>query len=719
MRKLLHLVISIAVSGVLLAAVVVALVPPTRGFVDSTSFDPEEVDLAALDNFAVRSQVFAADGSLLGTFAGPENREPVPLARVPQPVIDSILAVEDADFYHHGGINLRALTRALIQNLSSGGIEQGGSTITQQLVKNALVGSDRDLHRKSVEAAYAIRLERRLSKDEILEKYLNTIYFGSGAYGVQAAAETYWGVDVESLGYAEGALLAAIIANPTSYDPTLHPQEALRRRKMALDRLFELGFIDSDELTRYASEPLPVRRCNENEPNRPISCGDFEATPDDDYFVEAVKQQLLNDPRLGATREDRLNTVFGGGLKIYTTLDPRMQQAAQVAHDSVPPQNSLGVTSVIVSIDSMTGAVRALVGGPGFENYKFDVATHQPGRQTGSSFKVFVLLTALEQGNIPSDTIAGGGSFPNPGGTPNPYKIGGSGGTLTSVTTASSNGAFVRLGQVVGLNNVILMARKLGISSDLDPGVMSMPLGTALTTPLEMASAYSAIPNNGIYSPAFMVTKVEDRNERVLIEHEEVSHRAFSERTACMATSILEQNVKYGTGTRARLKNQSAAGKTGTTEDNNDAWFVGFTPYLTTAVWMGNPDQNVSMRNLGGVENFGGTYPAMIWQQFNETVHEGLEPIAFPTCPKVNRYARRVTGLGSKSANPGYSDQSTTTTTKPKSDKDEDDKPEGTTTTTAAAPEPEPVPESTSTSTAVVTTTLPPSGSGTGSGNPP
>ncbi len=714
-RKFFQLVLTIVVSGALLAGVAVALTPSMRELGTAASLEPEEIDLAALDGFAVRSQVFASDGSLLATLHGPENRQPVPLARVPKPVIDAILAMEDADFYHHGGVNLRAIGRALLSNISSGEIEQGGSTITQQLVKNALVGSDRDLQRKSREAAYAIRLERRLSKDEILEKYLNTVYFGSGAYGVQAAAETYWGVDIENLGYAEGAMLAGIISNPVSNDPTLHPEAAKKRRKVALDRLFQLGHITEDEAVELSNTALPVRRCDKDLPNRPLSCGDVEMPPEDSYFVEAVKQQLLADARLGATPEERVNAVFGGGLRIYTTLDPAMQQAAQEAHDTVPPPNDLGVTSAIVSVDSRSGAVRALVGGPGFQTYKFDVATHQPGRQTGSSFKVFVLLTALEQGNYPFDTIAGGGSFPNPGGTPNPYRIGGSGGTLTSVTTASSNGAFVRMGQVVGLENVIVMARKLGVSSDLNPGIMSMPLGTALTTPLEMASAYTAIPNGGMYEPAYMVDRVESRKGYILMEHESAAMRAFSDRTACLATEILEANVKYGTGTKARLKKQAAAGKTGTTEENNDAWFVGFTPYLTTAVWMGNPDQNVSMRNLGGVENFGGTYPAMIWNRFNEAAHANLEPVAMPKCEKATRYARKVTGQGEPSANQGYTNKSTTTTTKPKpkkdseddDDKDSDDKPASTTTTSVTPPS-EP-------STTTTVTTLP---GGGGSGTP-
>jgi membrane peptidoglycan carboxypeptidase len=672
LRRALLFVVVIAVCGALLAGTVLALTPQVDRLADSATSVPEAVDLDALDAYAIRSQVFAADGSLLGTLHGPENREPVTLDQVPRPVIDAVLAVEDADFHLHPGVNVRAMTRALFENVSAGAVEQGGSTITQQLVKNALLTSDRDLDRKTTEIAYALRVERELTKDEILGTYLNTVYFGAGAYGVQAAAETYWGKDVRELGWPEAAMLAAVIRNPVAYDPTLNPVDAAARRTLVFDRLVLEGLLTAEEAGDHDDAPLPVRRCGEAGVAPSPSCGDAALPPPDDYFVEAVKQQLLDDPRLGATRDDRVNALFSGGLRIHTTLSPPNQAAAEEAHARGVPPNDEGITSALVALDTATGAVRALVGGPGFDAFRYDIATHEPGRQTGSTFKTLVLLTALEQGNLPFDTIRGGGSFPNPAGYPNPYVVSGRSGTLAGVTTASSNGAFVRLGQVIGLESVADLAGRLGITSDLDPSVMSMPLGTFETTPIEMAAAYRAIANDGAYERWSMVERVEDREGRVLIEHSPSPRQVFSAQTACRATEILAQNVRSGTGTRARLRKQPAAGKTGTTEEHHDAWFVGYTPYLTTAVWMGNPERQVEMENLGGIANFGGTYPAMMWQSFNAAVHTDLDPRPFPTCVRPDRYSRNVRGLGDDALNGSRTDRydgttrrsrSTTTTT--------------------------------------------------------
>jgi penicillin-binding protein 1A len=652
-RPLLGLVATVAAAGALLAGTVVAIGPFAGEITEATSNVPEEIDLAALDDFAIRSHVYGSDGSLLTTLHGPENREPVPLSRVPQPVIDAVLAVEDADFYEHNGVNFRAMARAFFENVQAGGIAQGGSTVTQQLVKNALLSAERELERKKKEIPLALRLERELSKEEILESYLNTVYFGSGAYGVQAAAETYWGRDVADLGYAEGALLASLIANPVGHDPTLYPDRAYEQRRLALERLVSLGTISREQASEYRGAPLPVRRCAADETS-PLTCGDADVAAPDDYFVEEVKQQLLDDPRLGATRDERITTLFSGGLHIHTTLDPAAQWAAEVTAATVPPPNDRGVTSALVSLDNRSGAVRALVGGPGYDTYKYDVVTHEPGRQTGSAFKTVVVLTALEQGNFPFDRIQGGGSFACPLCEEDPYRISGAGGTLASVTAGSSNGAFVRMGQVVGLDNVVEMARRLGLANDqMDPNALSMPLGTFDMTPLEMATAYAAIANDGLRVEPYMVERVEDREGNTIIEHEGASpRRVFSEATACYATEILGEVVRSGTGTRARLTEMPSAGKTGTTDRNADAWFIGFTPYLTTAVWMGNPDTNtVSMDNIGGVRNYGGTFPAMIWRGFNQSVHHGLEPTPFPRCEAPDRSARNLYGEGNNFLN--------------------------------------------------------------------
>ncbi len=285
-----------------------------------------------------------------------------------------------------------------------------------------------------------------------------------------------------------------------------------------------------------------------------------------------------------------------------------------------------------MAIEPYSGAVRAMMGGPGFESHKYNLATHYPGRQTGSSFKTFVLLTALENGYVPNDRIAGGGEFANPGGTPNPYEISGSGGTLRSITLASSNGAYVRLGQIVGLDRVVATARRAGITVPLDPGVISMPLGVFDVPPFEMAAAYAPIAYGGIRQEPYFVQRIEDSQGNLVLENEPNTTRAFSRQTACLATEILEGNTTGGTGTAARIANQTVAGKTGTTEDFSDAWFVGFSPYLVTAVWMGAPAERVPMSNVGGIRVMGGTYPARIFRAFMEPYHAEREPIAFPEC---------------------------------------------------------------------------------------
>ena len=680
MNKFAQFVATIVAGGFVVAVAFAILVPSIATTVSAFEGGDGAIDVAEFRDYAVRSQVFAADGSLLDTLHGVENRDPVSLDQMPDTIKESVLAVEDAEFYQHAGINLRGLVRALVENVQAGKVDQGGSTITQQLVKKALLSDERVLNRKTKEAALAIRLEGQLSKDEILELYLNTVYFGSGAYGVQAASETYWGKNVSELTYADSALLASMISNPVQYDPILHPQNAKEQRRIALDRMVANGVITRAQADEFNGSPLPTGKCTGVSGPRPADCGQIVQPPAQSYFVEEVKQQLLADPRLGSTYEERYQQVFGGGLKIHTTLDPIAQNAAQEAHDNTFPDyvkseaDSKGITTAMVSVDNATGAVRALVGGPGFENFKYDIATHEPGRQTGSTFKTFVILTALEQGVQPDDLVGGGGSWPNKGGTPDPYVITGGGGTLQSVTSASSNGAFVRLGQTVGLDNVVNMAQRLGVTSQFDPRSKSMPLGVFDVTPLEMASGYSSIPNGGVREPSYFIDRVEDRTGKVLIEHSASPTRATSVQTSCLATQILANNVASGTGTNAQLQGMSAAGKTGTTESNTNTWFVGFTPYMTTAVWMGIPAEGTKpMGNLGGREQFGGLWPATIWHNFNQAWVDrtGKKNIDWPTCSQLPRAGQPASG-----ANDPYGllnggdvlvapEDATTTTTRP------------------------------------------------------
>ncbi len=653
MNKLVQFGAAIVAGALTVAMATIVAVPSIAMIASSAEGGDGAIDIGSFQDYAVRSQVFASDGSLLATLHGVENRDPVALADVPDTVRLAVLSVEDAEFYQHGGVNVRSLIRATLKNVEAGGVDQGGSTITQQLVKKALLSDDRVLNRKTKEAALAIRLEGQLSKDEILELYLNTIYFGSGAYGVQAAAETYWGKNVQELSWAEGALLASLISNPVAFDPVIHPETSRERRHAALGRMVANDVITQAQADEADQVPLPTGRCTETEGPRPVECGTIVQPAPDSYFVEEVKEQLLADPTLGATYDERYRAVFGGGLQIHTTLDPVAQLAAQIAHDTTFPDavkagaDAQGITTAMVSVESSTGAVRALVGGPGFSDFKYDIATHEPGRQTGSTFKTFVLLTALEQGILPDDIVAGGGSWPNKGGTPDPYVITGTGGTLMSVTAASSNGAFVRLGQTVGIENVINTANRLGVTSQFNAGSKATPLGVFDVTPLEMASAYAAIPNGGIHETSYFIDRVEDRTGAVVIDHSPNPTRAVTARTACLATEILENNVLSGTGTNAQLGEQPAAGKTGTTEGNSNTWFVGYTPYLTTAVWMGIPAEGTkSMGNLAGQEQFGGLWPATIWKNFNRSwLDAQKKPVAnFPTCAPATRVGQPAAG---------------------------------------------------------------------------
>ncbi|MCB1006443.1 MAG: transglycosylase domain-containing protein, partial [Acidimicrobiales bacterium] len=535
--------------------------------------------------------------------------------------------VEDENFYDHGPVDLRSTVRALFENVSAGDVEQGGSTITQQLVKISLLSPEQSLNRKLREAVLAVQLERELTKDQILRRYLNSVYFGGGAYGVQAAAELYFDKDVGDLGWGEAAMLASLIQNPVGYDPVLRPDQARERRRVALQRLVETGNLTQAEADFYDLAPLPTVR-NQALPSA------------NDYFIEEVKQRLLDDPNLGATEEERYNAVFRGGLRIYTTYSPQAQYYALLARNSRIPENGGRFTAALASVEAGTGAVRALVGGPGFDNYKYNLAT-QGMRQPGSSFKMIVLMAALENGIVPDDNVDGSGpcSFANPGGAPDPYVAtnfgGGRGGrgTITSLTTSSSNCGYLRLGQVVGLDKVVETARRLGITTPLNPNALSMPIGAFEVHPIEMAGMAAAIANRGRYNEPYFIERIEDRHGNVIEQHTPENRQVVSEQSACLETQILEANVRGGTGTAAQLPDgRPAAGKTGTAQNFGDAWFVGYTAQLATAVWMGNAEARVPMTSVGGRSVTGGSYPAEIWHDFMAAAHT-LAPIeAFPQC---------------------------------------------------------------------------------------
>ncbi|MEO7428199.1 MAG: transglycosylase domain-containing protein [Acidimicrobiales bacterium] len=686
MSTLLRLLRIVLVAGLGLAVAGVALVPAAWRLQSAASSAKGVIDLGPLDQ---GSFVYAADGSLLATLRADVVRQPVKLSEVPDHLVDAVLAVEDADFFRHSGVNLRATLRALVANVDSGSTVQGGSTITQQVIKNAIVGSEQTIGRKAREAVLARRLEETMTKGEILERYLNTVYFGNGAYGVQAASRTYFGIPVGQLDVGQSAFLAGMIANPSAFDPIRRPAASLERRDLALRRMGSFGSLTPAEVTYLQHTAIPSEISQvQPQPNS--------------YFVEEVKQQLLDDDRLGTTPDERYNAVFRGGLKIHTTLDPKAQTLATKARDDVlaevaPPGTPPAIvpiapnpetgaprvaTGAVVSVEPSSGAIRAMVGGAGFQDNKFNVTT-QGLRSGGSTFKVFVLMALLENGYVPSDSVSGSGpcSFTGvPGLNPDPYKVENFGnskggrGTIVQQTLRSSNCAFVRLGQIVGTTKVAEQARKMGITTPLVP-VVSMPLGTQEVFPLDMAGAVASIANDGVFNPPYYIDRVEDRTGHKLIEHTDNPRRAESPSSARLAADILEKNVQGGTGTKARIPGQHAAGKTGTAQNSGNGWFVGFTPYLSTAVWIGSTADNFEVK-IRGTGITGGSYPAEIWGRYMRAWHAGLKAKDFkdPPSTRAGRYLqldRKVDkggGSGSTrsgSTRSGSGTRRTTSTTTP------------------------------------------------------
>lgn len=653
--NLVQLVAVLAFGGFALAFTLTALVPSFADIWSAKSTVSSQVDLSVLEQ---TTKVFDANGQLIAELRAEIDREYLPLSDISPRVVEAVLAVEDDRFYEHRGVNVGAITRAAVTNVSAGGIEQGGSTITQQLVKLSVVGSEQNLDRKIPEAAIAMRLEEQMTKDEILERYLNAVYFGGGAYGVQAAAELYFNKDASTLTYGESALLAGVISNPSLYDPVYRPDNAFDRRSVALGRLQVEGFIDDEERAVWEASELP--RYRQIEGNAFL----------DTYFVEEVKRRLLDDERLGETRADRVNAVFQGGLEIHTTFDPAAQGLAENAVAQELPENELGIIAGLVSVEPGTGAVRAMVGGPGFEEFEFNVTT-QNGRPTGSSFKTFALAAAIETGGlIPSDEINATSpcTFDNPGGDPPVYTAGDYNGsrrsgslTIEQHTLRSTNCGYLRISQLVGLNNVVDTARALGITNEIS-GVPALPLGVFDVTPLEMANAYATIANDGIRVEPYLVERV-TRGDELVFEHDPKPFRAITPQTARQVTAVLEKNVSCSagacTGRRAQLDSHPAAGKTGTGQDNFDAWFVGYTPQLATAVWIGNQDGQFSMRwdpNNGEftreqyVQAFGefadpgvtgGSLPAILWGRFMNDYMASLPVIQFED-PEFGRRGERL-----------------------------------------------------------------------------
>jgi penicillin-binding protein 1A len=586
---------------------------------------PQEATLAQT------SHIYAADGSLLASLHAQYNREPVSLSQIAPSMQHAVVASEDATFYQNSGIDVASIFRALLADLRAKSAVQGASTITEQYVKIAYTGSQRSLFRKFRQALLAAQLDRTYSKSKILESYLNTVYFGSGAYGVEAAAQTYFGVHASQLTLSQSALLVGVIPAPSDYSPVTHPQAAEQRRQHVLNRMVATGYISAAQAAEAKANP-PVLVSNSE-----VQVTRFPA------YVDAVETYLI--AKYGKAK------VFSGGLDVTTALDPAQQQEAETVLATDMP-NASDPDYSLVSVDPSTGYVTALVGGRNFSLGNFNIAI-QGRRQPGSAFKAFTLVAALESGITPGTTFEGPSSICLPAWKPT-CTVTNFGGEsygfipLSYATWNSVNTVYAQLVLRVGAQKVVNVANAMGIPgpSWLPPrsgctvstgnpcGTLLTPLpsitlGSEEVTPLEMASAYATLAAGGLYRAPKVVTKVVDGAGNVLEEGPSAGQQVISPQIAYTATTVLEGVIEHGTGTAAAI-GRPAAGKTGTASDFENAWFVGYTPDLATAVWLGYRNSNAPLLNIHGVGSVvGGSWPARMWSTYMKSALQKVPATPF------------------------------------------------------------------------------------------
>jgi penicillin-binding protein 1A len=602
------------------------------------------LELARPGRIAQTSLVLDADGHRLAALHGPQDRTAVPLRRMSRWLRTAVVDAEDARFYQHGGVDWRAVARAAARDLQRGRVVEGGSTITQQYVKNVYGSDERSLRRKLAEAGAAYGLERRNSKDAILEAYLNTVYFGEGAYGVEAAARTFFSTPAARLTLPQAALLAGLVRAPAAGDPFTHPRVARARRADVLARMARQGHLTEAARAAAAGAPLGLRPGRRGRQRAP-------------WFVRWTLDQLLDpaDHRfdaLGRTRQARTRSVFGGGLRITTTLDPGAQAAAERAVARVAGRKGEPYAA-LAAVEPGSGAVRAMVGGRDFDGDarfgRVNLATGAggSGRPAGSAFKPFALVAAIERGIPPEAVFAAPRRLTLPGGrwTVDNYEGEGFGhATLRSGTVLSINTVYaellLRLGRgdpARGARVVVDTAARLGIAGRL-PAVPSAVLGTGEVTPLDMAAAYATLAAGGRRAAPYAVARITDPAGRVLYQARPEPVAVLRPWVAAVADDVLSDVVEHGTGVHARI-GRPAAGKTGTTQGNADAWFAGYTPQLAAAVWVGFPQGQVPMvppRTPAPV--LGGTRPAAIWAGFMRAALAGRPAEGFP--PANDRVVR-------------------------------------------------------------------------------
>jgi penicillin-binding protein 1A len=582
--------------------------------------------------------IYDSDGNQIATLHAGVDRTIIPLREMPKALRNAVIAVEDQDFYEHGGIDPIGIVRAAWTDLVAGEVVQGGSTITQQVVKTVYAGEyrtdpetgqevyvvpPRTIGQKVREGLLAIKVEQSFTKDEILATYLNTVYFGRGAYGVQAAAQTYYQKDARELTIAESAMLAGLVQSPGTYDPVLYADGAATgRRDYVLDRMVAEGYLDAARGEQVRAEPVRTNEIPEFGVRFPGKLG---------YFLDYTRRALIEEK--GEAK------VFGGGLAVTTTLDMDLQRAAEQAVATRLPAEE-DPDAALVAIDPRSGAVLAMYGGENFNQDQVNLATGAggTGRQAGSAFKPFTLVAALERGYALSKYWSGPSSIeiddPLCYTNGEPWEVGNASDsesgtfTLLSATTHSVNTVYAQVVSAVGPQAVVDVAERMGIRSDLQP-VCSITLGTQEVSPLDMTTAYATLAAHGIRHDATPLLEVVDPNGST-DELDPTGERVLDANDADLATSALETVVSSGTGTNARLFDRPAAGKTGTNQEYRDAWFCGYTPQLAACVWVGFAEGQIPLVNIEGYSAvFGGTIPALIWHDFMTEALAGRRVLEF------------------------------------------------------------------------------------------
>lgn len=636
----------------------------------------EEEDLAPKN---VSTKIFASDGSLITTLRQEENREIIAIEEIPQHVRDAVVAIEDARFYTHSGFDAKAILRAMYVNATSGKVLEGGSTITQQLIRNSVeeVGKEKTLERKIKEASYAYQVEQKFSKSKILELYLNTVYFGQGAYGIQTAAQTYFGREVKEITLAEGALLAGLIKAPVNYDPFTNAELGLARRNHVLDRMFTLNLASRDDVALAKGTPLGVQEQQEKL-RYPAA-----------YFIDYVTRLIQHSPKfaeLGESVADRGNLLYRGGLRVYTTIDMKMQAAAEDAIAKVLDYPG-DPSASLVAIDPKNGHVKALVGGRDFfapqetdpcakvgainadssvktcakVNLALGLDGGGSGRQSGSAFKPIVLATALDEGIPLTKTYSApsciGIPKANAGNTWNVCNYGEigyseAGLNLLEATVKSVNVVYAQLIMDTGVRKVIETAKRMGIASPLN-AVPSAALGTNAISLLDLTTAFTVFPNEGAYREPIAITKITDARNNIIWKPRQVERQAISPAAAYIVTGALQEVISRGTAARHGKLGRPAFGKTGTTDQWRDGWFVGGAGTdLVAGVSVFWPDYEISMEPGCGsartqytildgqalppgcrptrIRVVGGSWPTQIWQLFMLGALEGVPASNFP-----------------------------------------------------------------------------------------